>query len=172
MEALYSPLSSRAEPRDLRFCEFVLEMFFEDAIWALRPVGPIAKRSPAGRTNSPRLSERRRRGTLSPQPASVLCRKTFPGMVRGTVDPSASLPMNRFVSYAKQAGCSWVRTSENPKDSACFRKYPLFIGFITSPAARSSARDDKGEGDASMERGCWTEGVFVSLGGPQAHDSS
>jgi hypothetical protein len=27
----------------------------------------------------PTLSERRRRGTLSPQPASVLCRKTFPG---------------------------------------------------------------------------------------------
>jgi hypothetical protein len=34
------------------------------------------------------------------------------------------------------------------------------------------ARDDKGKGDASMESGCWTEGVFITLGGPQAHDSS
>jgi hypothetical protein len=33
-------------------------------------------------------------------------------------------------------------------------------------------RDDKGEGEASMESGCWTEGVFITLGGPQAHDSS
>ncbi len=23
-----------------------------------------------------------------------------------------------------------------------------------------------------MESGCWTEGVFISLGGPQAHDHS
>jgi hypothetical protein len=25
-------------------------------------------------------------------------------------------------------------------------------------------RDDKGEGEASMENGCWTEGVFHHLG--------
>jgi len=31
------------------------------------------------------------------------------------------------------------------------------------------ARDDKGEGDASMENGCWTEAIFIPLGGPQAH---
>jgi hypothetical protein len=33
-------------------------------------------------------------------------------------------------------------------------------------------RDDKGEGEASMESGCWTEGVFITLGGPQAHERS
>ena len=31
-------------------------------------------------------------------------------------------------------------------------------------------RDDKGEGEASMESGCWTEGVFITLGGPEAHE--
>jgi hypothetical protein len=55
---------------------------------------------------------------------SVLCRKTFPGVVRRTADPSAS------------------------------------------------ARDDKGEGGASVESGCGSEGVFVTLGGPQGHDNS
>jgi hypothetical protein len=32
------------------------------------------------------------------------------------------------------------------------------------------ARDDKGEGDAFMESSCRTEGGFITLGGPQAHD--
>jgi hypothetical protein len=31
-----------------------------------------------------------------------------------------------------------------------------------------SGRDDKGEGDASMESGCCTEAIFIPLGGPQA----
>jgi hypothetical protein len=44
----------------------------------------------AGASDSPTLSERRRRGTLSPQPASVLCRKTFPGKVRRTADPHST----------------------------------------------------------------------------------
>jgi hypothetical protein len=69
----------------LWFCRLVLEVFFEEEVEALRPVGPTAKRqpSPAGLgLDSPTLSERRRRGTI--QPASVLCRKTFPGMVRRT----------------------------------------------------------------------------------------
>ena len=37
---------------------------------------------------------------------------------------------------------------------------------LSSAANRKSgyARDDKGEGDASMESGCWTEGVFHPLG--------
>jgi hypothetical protein len=47
------------------------------------------------------------------------CRKTFPGKVRGTADPSATL---RF------------------------------------------GRDDKGEGKASMESGCWTEGSSPWVG--------
>jgi hypothetical protein len=50
---------------------------------------------------------------------ATLCRKTFPGKVRGTADPSATL---RF------------------------------------------GRDDKGEGEASKESGCWTERVFHHLG--------
>jgi hypothetical protein len=29
-------------------------------------------------------------------------------------------------------------------------------------------RDDKGEGDASSESGCWTEGVLHPLGGQKA----
>ena len=36
MEAPPSPLSSRAKPRDLQFYRPVLEMFFEEAVWALR----------------------------------------------------------------------------------------------------------------------------------------
>ena len=38
MEAPPFPLSSRAQPRDLQFCRLVLEMFFEEAVWVLRPV--------------------------------------------------------------------------------------------------------------------------------------
>jgi hypothetical protein len=46
--------SLRAKPRDLQFCRPVLGMFFEGAVWALRPVepalslskGPTAKRQP------------------------------------------------------------------------------------------------------------------------------
>jgi hypothetical protein len=33
-------------------------------------------------------------------------------------------------------------------------------------------RDDKGEGGASIESGCWTEAFFITLGGPQAHGNS
>jgi hypothetical protein len=47
MEALPFPLSSRAKPRDLQFYRPILEMFFEEAVWALRPVGPTAKRQPS-----------------------------------------------------------------------------------------------------------------------------
>ena len=36
MEAPPSPLSSRAQPRDLQFYRPVLEMFFEEAVPALR----------------------------------------------------------------------------------------------------------------------------------------
>ena len=45
---------------------------------------------------------------------------------------------------------------------------------LSSAANRKSgyARDDKGEGDASMESGCWKEGIFHPLGGPHVHDSS
>ena len=47
--------SLRAQPRDLQFSRQVLEMFFEEAVWALRPVepalslskGPTAKRQPS-----------------------------------------------------------------------------------------------------------------------------
>ncbi len=37
--------SLRAKPRDLQFCRPVVEMFFEEAVWALRPVGLAAKPS-------------------------------------------------------------------------------------------------------------------------------
>jgi hypothetical protein len=40
VEAPPYPLSSRAKPRDLRFCRLVMEMFFEEAVWASRPVEP------------------------------------------------------------------------------------------------------------------------------------
>jgi hypothetical protein len=74
-------------------------MFFDEAVWASRPVGPTAKRQPsparAGASIPQHLSERRRRGTLSPRPASVLCRKTFPGRACRTADPSATLGMTK-----------------------------------------------------------------------------
>ncbi len=76
------------KPRDLRFCRPVLGIFFEEAVGASSPVepalslskGPTAKGQPAAQgwgIDSPTLSERRRRGTLSPQPASLLCRKNI-----------------------------------------------------------------------------------------------
>ena len=34
------------------------------------------------------------------------------------------------------------------------------------------ARDDKGEGDASMESGCWTEGVFHHLGWAEGDENA
>src|SRR5580692_2857871 len=40
MEASPYPLSSRAKPRDLQFYRPVLEMLFEEAVWALGPVEP------------------------------------------------------------------------------------------------------------------------------------
>src|SRR5580698_7865875 len=46
MEASPSPLSSRAQPRDLQFSGLVVEMFFAQAIRASRPVGPTAKCQP------------------------------------------------------------------------------------------------------------------------------
>jgi hypothetical protein len=33
-------------------------------------------------------------------------------------------------------------------------------------------RDDKGEGEASMENGAGQRAFFITLDGPQAHDSS
>ena len=66
-----------------------------------RPGGPTGKRqpSPEGLGNqSPRGSERRRRGTLRPKPAAVLCRKTFPGRACRTADPSASLGMTKGIA--------------------------------------------------------------------------
>jgi hypothetical protein len=39
----------------------------------------------------------------------------------------------------------------------------LFIDFMTSPQARSSARDDKERVDIHMESGCRTKGVFHHL---------
>jgi hypothetical protein len=37
------------------------------------------------------------------------------------------------------------------------------------PTARRGGRDDKGEDEASIESGCWTEAFFITLGGPQAY---
>ncbi len=42
-------------------------------------------------------------------------------------------------------------------------RLPMFIGFMTSPQARSSARDDKEKGNRLMESGCWTKGIFLNL---------
>ena len=100
LESPPSPLLSRAKPRDLQFCRPVLEMFLQGSSRALRPVepalslskGPTPNVTQPGRAgdkgSSPTLSERRRRGTLSPQSPSVLCRKTFPGRACRTADPS------------------------------------------------------------------------------------
>ena len=43
---------------------------------------------------------------------------------------------------------------------------------LSTRLRESAARDDKGEGDGSIKSGCWTEVFFITLGGPQAHDSS
>src|SRR5882757_7474750 len=42
------------------------------------------------------------------------------------------------------------------------------LGF----AGPSNTRDDKGKGNGSIESSCRTETFFITLGGPQAHDSS
>jgi hypothetical protein len=78
--------------------------------------GATAKRQPGRKSSgidSPTSSERRRRGTLPPQPASVLREKH-----------SQEGPQN-----CRSLGC---------------------------------ARDDKGEGDASLKSGCQTGTVFIS----------
>ena len=57
-----------AQPRDLQFCRPVLEMFFEQAVWALRPVepalslskGPTAKRQPSPVPGFPATQHRTR----------------------------------------------------------------------------------------------------------------
>ena len=111
------PLSSRAKPRDLQFRGPFLEMFFEEAVWASRPVGPTAKRqpSPGGLGHKfPNLPERRRRGTLSPQPASILCRKTFPGRACRTADPSASLGMTKGGVALPSSILGWWREPQVP----------------------------------------------------------
>ena len=51
-----------------------------------------------------RESERRRCGTLSPQLASLLCQKTFPGRICRTADPSASLGGCDFLSFLVVCG--------------------------------------------------------------------
>jgi hypothetical protein len=53
-----------------------------------------------------------------------------------------------------------------------FAEGTSFVISLPTRFSKSAARDDKGEGDASMESGCWTEGVFNHPGGPQAHDYS
>jgi hypothetical protein len=75
-----TPWSFVGDYGGLQFCRLVLEMLSEEAAGASRPVGPIAKRqpSPGGLGHRfPNIVERRRRGTLSPQGAPVLCRKHF-----------------------------------------------------------------------------------------------
>jgi len=44
--------------------------------------------------------------------------------------------------------------------------------LVQCRAAGNPGRDDKGEGNGSIESGCWTETVFITFGGPQAHDSA
>jgi hypothetical protein len=44
--------------------------------------------------------------------------------------------------------------------------------LVQCGVAGNPGRDDKGKGDDSMESGCWTDGLFMTLGGPQAHDYS
>jgi hypothetical protein len=46
------------------------------------------------------------------------------------------------------------------------------IADTADPSATlRSGRDDKGKGNGFTEGGCWTGAFFISLGGPQAHDS-
>jgi hypothetical protein len=82
---------------------------------------------------------------------------------RGTADPSASLLMT-------QGGGS----RNNPTQAKRRLEWATqsFVASVESPvsvlpqlaAGKLVARDDKGEGDASMESGCRTEGVFHHLG--------
>src|SRR5580692_1813953 len=41
------------------------------------------------------------------------------------------------------------------------------VNWTASNGGVPFGRDDKGEGEASMESGCWTEGVFITLGRPR-----
>jgi hypothetical protein len=76
MEASPSPLSSRAKPRDLQFRRLVLEMLFEEAVWALRPVGPpLSEVEGADRQTS---AQPGRVGTNPEEDPSAVGAPTFP----------------------------------------------------------------------------------------------
>jgi hypothetical protein len=53
-----------------------------------------------------------------------------------------------------------------------FGESRCFVISLPIRLSESAARDDKGEGGDYMEGGGWTEAFFVTLDGPQAHDSS
>jgi hypothetical protein len=120
-------------------------MFFEEAVWASRPVGPTAKRQPSPEGlghRFPTLSERRRRGTLPPQPASELCEKKHfqdePVELQIPFDfaqgrLSASLGMTKG-----RATLSWKAVARQK------------VFFVTLGGRRPmSTRDDKGKGSDS-----------------------
>jgi hypothetical protein len=48
----------------------------------------------------------------------------------------------------------------------------LAPGKSAAPTARRGRRDDKGKGCGAMESGGWSQALFITLGGPQAHDHS
>jgi hypothetical protein len=67
-----------------------------------------------------------------------------------------------------------VRTEKKPRVSPLRFALSKNISKTGPRNCRSLgfARDDKGEGDGSIQSGCWTEAFFITFGGPQAHDSS
>ena len=83
---------------------------------------------------------------ISPLRFATHCRKTFPGKVRGTADPSASPDfLSRVVA---SVNCMWFSLGENHKSGA---------GQSCEVGKSGYARDDKGKGDGSIESRCWTE---------------
>jgi hypothetical protein len=83
---------------DLLFSRLVLEMFFRGS-----GLGFEARRADCQTSAQPgragaqigKIQERRRRGTLSPQPELVFCRKNIPGRARKTAFPPTVLRPDR-----------------------------------------------------------------------------
>jgi hypothetical protein len=81
-------------------------------------------------------------------------------MVRRTADPSGSPDfLSRLV--ASQSSCGFP-----------YRKPHTLPSPVPLAGNPGTLGMTKGRGDASMKSGGWTEGVFITLGGPKGHDSS
>jgi hypothetical protein len=66
-----------------------------------------------------------------------------------------------FFMERRTRGSLQCSVSGNPGPGLPFMAI-FAVSFLPQLAAgKFAARDDKGEGDASMESGCWTEDVFL-----------